>query len=125
MHFWLCQGLNGQFGLLGPKNNRPSSQTATCRKTEGVQSYVSMFGRYTPIELGLYEPRKWGLYGCSVKKADFLAENAVFWPEINFLEASSKFFDAVMAGRQKDNFFVLNASQKLNFCEEYTPLRLR
>ena len=71
LHFWLCQGLNGHFGLLGTKNNRPSSQRATCRKTEGVQSYVSMLGRYTPIELGLSEPKKWGLYGCSVKNADF------------------------------------------------------
>ena len=33
-----------------------------------------------------------------------------FWPEINFLETSSKFFDAIVAGHQKDNFFVLTAS---------------
>ena len=38
------------------------------------------------------------------------AENAVFWPEINFLETSSKFFVAIMAGHQRDNFFVLTAS---------------
>ena len=35
------------------------------------------------------------------------AKNPVFWPKINFLETSSKFFDAIMAGHQKDNFFVL------------------
>ena len=74
LHFWLCQGQNGHFGLLGPKNNQPSSQTATCRKTEGVQSYVSMLGRYTPIELGLSEPKKWGLYVCSVKKSRFFSK---------------------------------------------------
>ena len=33
-----------------------------------------------------------------------------FRPEINFLETSSKFFDAIMAGHQKYNFFVLTAS---------------
>ena len=38
------------------------------------------------------------------------ARNPVFWPKINFLETSSKFFDAIMAGHQKDNFFVLTAS---------------
>ena len=38
------------------------------------------------------------------------AKNPVFWPKINFLETSSKFFDAIMAGHKKDNFFVLTAS---------------
>ena len=37
------------------------------------------------------------------------AKNAFFWPKINFLETSSKFFDAIMAGHQKDNFFVLTS----------------
>ena len=69
-----------------------------------------MWGSYDPTESGLSEPKKGGLYWCSVKKTDFLAKNAVFWPEINFLETSSKFFDAIMAGHQKDNFFVLTAS---------------
>ena len=48
--------------------------------------------------------------GVALKKADFLAKNAFFWPEINFLETSSKFFDAIVAGHRKDNFFVLTAS---------------
>ena len=34
----------------------------------------------------------------------------LFWPKINFLETSSKFVDAIMAGHKKDNFFVLTAS---------------
>ena len=38
------------------------------------------------------------------------AKNPFFWPKINFLETSSKFFDAIMAGHKKDNFFVLTAS---------------
>ena len=38
------------------------------------------------------------------------AKNPFFWPEINFLEASSNCLDAIMAGHKEDNFFVLTAS---------------
>ena len=41
------------------------------RKTEGIQSYLRIWGTYDPIESELSDPKKGGLYGCSVKKTDF------------------------------------------------------
>ena len=66
--------VKGHFGLLpiaqseywGQKTAR---QTATYRKTEGIQSYLRIWRRYDPIELGPSEPNKGGLCGCSVKKS--------------------------------------------------------
>ena len=68
LHFWPCKG---HFGLLGPKKGSSSGQTATYRKTEVIQSYLRMWGSYDPIESGPSEPKKWGLYGRSVKKCRF------------------------------------------------------
>ena len=68
-HFCMFGLVKGHFGLLGPKNSPPSGQTATYRKTEGIQSYLRIWRRYDPIELGPSEPNKGGLCGCSVKKS--------------------------------------------------------
>ena len=38
------------------------------------------------------------------------AKNAVFRPNLDYLETSSNIFDAIMAGHKKDNFFLLTAS---------------
>ena len=61
----------GHFGQSGPKNGPPSGQTATYRKTKVIQSYLRIWGTYDPIESGSSDPKKWGLYGCSVKKCRF------------------------------------------------------
>ena len=68
----------GHFGQSGPRNGPPSGQTATYRKTEGIQSYLKIWGCYDPIESGPSETKKGGLYRCSVKKSDF---GAIFWPK--------------------------------------------
>ena len=69
----------GHFRQLGPYNGLPSSQTATFRKTEGIQSYLRICGCYDLIKSGLSEPKKKGFYGCSVKKSDF---RAIFGPKM-------------------------------------------
>ena len=53
----------GQFGQLGPQNGPPSSQTGTYRKTEGIQSYLRIWGTYDPIESGPSDPKKWARLG--------------------------------------------------------------
>ena len=58
-------------GNQGPWNSPPSGQTARYRKTEGIQSYLRIWGTYDPIESELSDPKKGGLYGCSVKKNRF------------------------------------------------------
>ena len=75
----------GHFGQSGPRNGPPSGQTATYRKTEGIQSYLRIWGTYDPIESGPSEPKKWGFHRCSVKKCrisgqkcSFLAQNPFF-----------------------------------------------
>ena len=62
---------NGQNPARRPKNGPPSGRTASYRKTEVIQSYLRMWGSYDPIESGPSEPKKWGLYGRSVKKCTF------------------------------------------------------
>jgi hypothetical protein len=44
---------------------------AIYQKTEVIQSYLRMWGTYDPIESEPSDPKKLGLYGCSVKKGDF------------------------------------------------------
>ena len=63
----------GHFGQSGPRNGPPAGQTATYRKTEGIQSYLRIWGTYDPIKLDPSNPKKWGIYGCSVKKSYFRA----------------------------------------------------
>ena len=58
-----------------PKNDPPSGQTATYRKTEVIQSYLRIWGTYDPIESGPSDPKKWGLYRRSVKKCRFSGQN--------------------------------------------------
>merc|ERR1712175_55746 len=43
---------NGQNPARRPKNGTPSGRTASYRKTEVIQSYLRMWGRYYPIESG-------------------------------------------------------------------------
>ena len=57
----------------------------TYRKTEGIQSYLRIWGTYDPIESGPSEPKKWAFHRCSVKKCrilgrkcSFLAQNPFF-----------------------------------------------
>ena len=52
-------------------NDPPSGQMIIYRKTECIQSYLRIWGRYDPIESGLSDPKKWVLYRCSVKKSRF------------------------------------------------------
>ena len=59
-HFWAQKG---HFGQPGPRNGPPSGQTATYRKTEGIQSYLRIWGSYDPIELGPSEPKNLGYMG--------------------------------------------------------------
>ena len=53
----------GHFGQSGPRNDRPSGQTATYQKTEGIQSYLRIWVTYDPIELGSSEPKNGGFIG--------------------------------------------------------------
>ena len=57
---WLCQKL---LWAIGPKNGRPSGQTATNQKTEVIQNYLGIWGRYDPIESGPSEPKNGGYIG--------------------------------------------------------------
>ena len=68
----------GHFGQSGLRNSPPSGQTATYRKTEVIQRYLRIWGTYDPIESGPSEPKKRGFHRCSVKNAEFWAENAFF-----------------------------------------------
>ena len=44
---------------------------AIYRKTKVIQSYLRMWESYDPIESEPSDPKKLGLYGCSIKKGDF------------------------------------------------------
>ena len=68
-------------GNKGPWNSPPSGQTARYRKTEGIQSYLRIWWTYDLIESELSDPKKGGLYGCSVKKTDFanIVKFGHFW----------------------------------------------
>ena len=50
----------GHFGQSGLRNDPPSGQTATYQKTEGIQSYLRIWGTYDPIESGPSDPEKSG-----------------------------------------------------------------
>ena len=56
---------------IRPGDRKTARRTASYRKTEVIQSYLRMWGSYDPIESGPSEPKKWGLYGRSVKKCTF------------------------------------------------------
>ena len=53
----------GHFGQSGPRNGPPSGQTATYPKTEGIQSYLRIWGTNDPIESGPSKPKKGGFIG--------------------------------------------------------------
>ena len=69
--FFILGLVKGHFGLLGPKNGLPSGQTATYQKTEGIQRYLKIWGRYDSIESGLSELKKGGYVGVAQKKKNF------------------------------------------------------
>ena len=51
------------FGQSWPENGLLSGQTDIYRKTEGIQSYLRIWGRYDPIEPSLFEAKKVGYMG--------------------------------------------------------------
>ena len=57
------------------ENGPPSGQTTTCRKSKFIQSYLRICETYDSIGSDSYDPKKWGLYGCSAKNEYFLAKN--------------------------------------------------
>ena len=61
----------GHFRQLGPRNGTPSGQTATFRKTEGIQSYLRICGCYDLIKSGLSEPKKRDFMGVAQKNLIF------------------------------------------------------
>ena len=63
---------SGQNPAWRPKNGLPSSQTATYRKREVIQSYLRIWGRNASIKSRLYR--------CSVKKEDFSTKNGAWHP---------------------------------------------
>ena len=63
-----------------PENSPPSGQAATCWKTKVIQSYLRIWGTYVLIGSDPSDPKKWGLYGCSVKNEDFQTENGSWQP---------------------------------------------
>ena len=69
---------NGQNPARRPKTGPSSGQTATYRKTKVIQSYLRMWGCYDPIGLDPSDPKKWGLYGRSVKKCRFWGQKCCF-----------------------------------------------
>ena len=48
----------GHFGQSGPENGPPSDQTATYQKTKGIQSYLSIWKSYDPIDSDPSDPKK-------------------------------------------------------------------
>ena len=53
----------GHFGLLEPKNSPPSSQTTTYWKTEGIQSYLRIWGRHDLLSRTRLSPKNLGYMG--------------------------------------------------------------
>ena len=104
---------NGHFGQSGPRNGPPSGQTATYRKTKVIQSYLRIWGTYDPIESGSSDPKKWGLYGCSVKKCRFWDQ---FWPKKGPLHPP-KSLPSIMINTKTLSFWcpVMMATNKLEY----------
>ena len=53
----------GHFGQLVADIGPPSDRADTYQKTKGIQSYLGIWGRYDPIEPGLFEAKKVGYMG--------------------------------------------------------------
>ena len=53
--------VNGDFGQSGPKNGQPSGQRTIYWKTECIQSYLRICGRYDLNESGPSDPKKIGV----------------------------------------------------------------
>ena len=69
-----CNWIICIFGPLGPYSSLPNCRMGTFRKTKGIQIYFRIWGCYDPIGSALPEPKRAGLYGCSVNKSDFSIE---------------------------------------------------
>ena len=67
------------FCLSEPKNCLPNGRTASHQRSEGIQSYLRIWGWHDPIKLTISETNKWGSCGCSVKKSRFLGKK---WAQI-------------------------------------------
>ena len=63
---------------------------AIYRKTKVIQSYLRMWGTYDPIESEPSDPKKLGLYGCSVKKGDFGGKKRAYTGSIEVKSAKQK-----------------------------------
>ena len=51
------------FGQSEPENDPLNGRTGTYQKTEGIQSYLGIWGGYDPIEPGLSDAKKVGYMG--------------------------------------------------------------
>ena len=99
--FWPKNRLLGpKRGTLGNRGRKTARQTAIYRKTKVIQSYLRIWGTYDPIESGSSDPKKWGLYGCSVKKCRFSGQK---WAP----EAAPR--PAVQRGQHKNFVFLLSS----------------
>ena len=56
--YWSCLRIWGSYDLI-----ESEELYATHRKTKSIQSYLRIWERYDPIELGLGEPKKGGYVG--------------------------------------------------------------
>ena len=63
-------------GSLSERN----SGRGNYRKTGGIQTYLTIWGSYDPIESDPSEPEKGGLFRCSVKNGDLWAKDQSWWP---------------------------------------------
>ena len=60
------------FGQLKPWNGLQNIQMDPYQKSKDIQRFPWMCRKHYSIDLSLSESKKWGLYGCSVKKADLV-----------------------------------------------------
>ena len=81
-----------------PENSPPSGQAATCWKTKVIQSYLRIWGTYILIGSDPSDSKKWGLYGCSVKKGDFRAGG--HWEKLRNSETKSLKIDPKVPNRR-------------------------
>ena len=98
-------------------------------KTEGIQSYLRIWGSYGPIESGPSERKKGGLYGCSVKKSDLLP---LFGPKIGpdapqepALQHGQHKKVVIFVSRHDGNKKIGGRLQKMDFCPKNSIFGLK
>ena len=111
----------GHFGQSGPRNGPPGGQTATYRKTKGIQSSLRIDRSCHPIESGPSEPKKGWFHRCSEKNAEFLVKNAVFWPQIHFFSYPSNFFCHHHDGTPKRQHFSVESFARVSTKNGFGP----